>query len=74
MKRTIPIVLGLLVVSAGAFAQTKEETIERALAAAPRAMQEGATVIKWKDDFTYETLRKGTNRLVCYDQSGKPGE
>ena len=74
MKRTIPIVLGLLVVSAGAFAQTPAETIERALAAAPRAMQEGATVINWKPDFTYETLRKGTNRLVCYDMSGRPGE
>jgi hypothetical protein len=74
MKRTILIVLGLLVVSAGAFAQTKEETIERALAAAPRAMQEGATVVNWKPDFTYETLRKGTNRLVCYDMSGRPGE
>jgi hypothetical protein len=74
MKRMIPIVFSLLVVSASAFAQTPEETIERALAAAPRAMQEGATVIKWKPDFTYDTLRKGTNRLVCYDMSGQPGE
>jgi hypothetical protein len=73
MKRTILIVLGLVVVSAGAFAQTPEETIERALAAAPRAMHDGAAVIKWKPDFTYETLKKGTNRLVCYDQSGQPG-
>jgi hypothetical protein len=74
MKRTILIVLGLLVVSVGAFAQTPAETIEWALAAAPRAMQEAATVINWKADFTYETLRKGTNRLVCYDMSGRPGE
>jgi hypothetical protein len=74
MQRTIPIVFGLLAVSAGAFAQTPAETIERALAAAPRAMQEGAMVINWKPDFTYETLRKGTNRLVCYDMSGRPGE
>jgi hypothetical protein len=29
-------------------------------------------VIKWKPDFTYETLKKGTNRLVCYDRSGFP--
>ncbi len=27
---------------------------------------------QWKPDFTYETLRKGTNRLVCYDRSGFP--
>jgi hypothetical protein len=29
-------------------------------------------VIKWKPDFTYDTLRKGTNGLVCYDRSGMP--
>ena len=33
-----------------------------------------ATVIKWKPDFTYATLRKGTNRLVCYDRSGQPAQ
>ena len=74
MKRTIPIVLGVLAISIGAFAQTPEETIERALAAAPRQMKEGATVIKWKADSTYETLKKGTNRLACYDRSGEPGQ
>ena len=74
MKRIVVIVLGVLAVSTSAFAQTTEETIERALAAAPRQMKEGATVIKWKPDFTYETLKKGTNRLVCYDRSGQPGQ
>jgi len=43
------------------------------LAAAPRQMRDGATVIKWNGDYTYETLKKGTNRLVCYDRSGEPG-
>jgi len=57
-----------------AFAQTPAETIEKALLAAPRQLKEGATVIRWKADFTYETLRKGTNRLVCYDRSGQPGK
>ena len=75
MKRRVLMVLGLLVVSTSAFAQTPaEDPIERALAPAPRAMKEGATVIKWKPDFTYDTLRKGTNTLVCYDQSGWPNE
>src|SRR5882672_8281710 len=74
MKRIVVIVLGVLAVSTSAFEQTTEETIERALAAAPRQMKEGATVIKWKPDFTYETLKKGTNRLVCYDRSGQPGQ
>jgi len=74
MKRIFPIVLAVLAVLTTAFAQTPDETIERALAAAPRQMKEGATVIKWKPDFTYDTLKKGTNRLVCYDRSGEPGQ
>src|SRR3984957_18306451 len=73
MKITIPIALCLLTVSASAFAQTMAEITDRALAAAPRQMREGATVIKWNADYTYETLKKGTNRLVCYDRSGEPG-
>src|SRR5271166_4345463 len=73
MKRMLPMVLGVLAFATSAFAQTTEETIDRALAAAPRQMREGAAVIKWKADFTYETLKKGTNRLVCYDRSGEPG-
>jgi hypothetical protein len=36
-------------------------------------MREGATVIQFKADSTYDTLKKGTNRLVCYDRSGEPG-
>lgn len=73
MKRIIPIVFGVLAVAASAFAQTDADVIARALAAAPAQMKEGATVIKWKPDYTYDTLKKGTNRLVCYDRSGEPG-
>src|ERR1700721_1650768 len=53
------------------FAQASSEAIDKALLAAPPNLRDGATVIKWKADFTYETLRKGTNRLVCYDRSGQ---
>src|SRR5947207_673066 len=74
MRRNVLFVLGVLVMSTGAFAQTPEETIERALMAAPRQMKEGATVVKWKADNTYDTVKKGTNRLVCYDRSGEPGQ
>ena len=74
MTRMVPIVLGVLAVSTSAFAQTTAEIIERALAAAPRQMREGAAVIKWNPDYTYETLKKGTNRLFCYDRSGEPGQ
>ena len=48
--------------------------VDMALLAAPANLKDQATVIKWKADFTYDTLRKGTNRLVCYDRSGKPGQ
>ena len=35
--------------------------------AAPNAqLKAAATVIKWKSDFTYDTVRKGTNNLVCW--------
>src|SRR5437870_6085400 len=74
MTRKVLFVLGVLAVSTTAVAQTTEETIERALAAAPRQMKEGATVIKWKADNTYDTLKKGTNRVVCYDRSADPGQ
>jgi hypothetical protein len=74
MKRTLLVVLTILALSAGVFAQTATDEIEKALLPAPRNMKEGATVIKWKPDFTYETLRKGTNRMVCYDRSNQPGQ
>lgn len=80
MQRIVLAGLGVLAISAIALAQppaaspaASNDPIERALAAAPRNMKEGATVIKWKDDGTYDTLKKGTNKLVCYDRSGEPG-
>jgi hypothetical protein len=74
MKWTALMVAGVVILASGAFAQTKEETIDRALAAAPRQMKDAATVVKWNADFTYETLKKGTNRMVCYDRTGQPGQ
>lgn len=73
MRRILLVVLSVLAFSANVFAQTSAE-IEKALLAAPRQLQEEATVIKWNADFTYETLRSGTNRLACYDRSGQPGQ
>jgi hypothetical protein len=46
--------------------------VDMALLAAPANLKDQATVIKWKPDQTYTTLRKGTNKLVCYDRSGFP--
>jgi hypothetical protein len=70
MKRTILLLLGILALSGASSAQTPD--IDTPLHAAPMNLRQGATVIKWKPDFTYDTLRKGTNRLVCYDRSGQP--
>ena len=74
MKRFIALAIGVLALAPVTLAQTADEAIEKALLPAPRNMKEGATVIKWKADNTYDTLRKGTNRLVCYDRSGDPGQ
>lgn len=87
MKRIIPIVLVALAVSIGVLAQggrrgapppsplepgASQADVDKALIAATAALRDQATVIKWKSDFTYDTLRKGTNGLVCYDRSGFP--
>ncbi len=74
MKRIAPIVISLMGLAGGAFAQTVTDPIQKALLAAPaRAKKEEITVIKWKPDFTYETLQKGSGTMVCYDLSGFPG-
>src|SRR5437899_8516957 len=76
MKPISLFVLGVLAVAMSAPAQAQTtDPIKKALLAAPNAaMAKDATVIKWNSDFTYETLKKGTSRMVCYDLSGWPGE
>ena len=48
--------------------------LRRRWLAAPRQVKDATTVIKWKTDFTYDTLKKGTNRLVCYERPIQPGQ
>jgi hypothetical protein len=72
MKRTLPIVIGILAASASVFAQADQAAIDKALAAAPGNTKAAASVIKWKADYTYDTLKKGTGQMVCYDKSGMP--
>jgi hypothetical protein len=76
MRQIVLIVVGALGISSSGFAQAPApaDAIERALAPAPRQARDGAMVIKWKSDQTYDTLRPGTNRFVCYEQSGEPSE
>ena len=87
MKRVVAIAVGVLAVSASALAQegrgaaspplspgASQADVDKALLAAPPNLSGQATVVRWKADFTYDTLRKGTNRLVCYDRSGQLGQ
>jgi len=86
MKRIFVFVFGVVTLSASLLAQGRgapqpppplepgasQAEVDTALLAAPGQLAGQATVIKWKADHTYTTLRKGTNKLVCYDRSGLP--
>ena len=66
MKRTLLVVLMLTLVAVPALADTKngstsQNTFQRWRFTAPGG------------DITYETLKEGTNRLVCYDRSDERG-
>ena len=90
MKRIALIALCQLALATGAFAQqgrgaaapapalepgASQADVDKALLAAPAPLRDQATVIKWNPaNWTYATLRKGTNRLVCFDKSGLPGQ
>jgi hypothetical protein len=74
MKRTTLLAAGLLAFTTSGFAQAPAGNFDAALAAAPASMRDGAMIIKWKADGSYDTLRPGTSRLMCYDQAGDAGE
>jgi len=89
MKRIVTIAVIVLATSTSVWAQggrgapapppplepgASQADVDLALLAAPANLRNQATVVKWKPDLTYDTLRKGTNRLVCYDRSGQPGQ
>ena len=70
MKRIALLSLGVAAMCVGAFAQTPD--IDTPLLALPANLREGAGVVKWKPDHTYDTLKPAKNGLVCYDRSGFP--
>ena len=71
MIRNALVVAALLGSCTSALAQTPE--IDTPLLALPANLRQAAMVVKWNNtNYTYEVLRKGTNRLVCYDRSGQP--
>jgi len=72
MKRMALLVACAAAVSASAFAQAPMD-VDTVLLAAPAGLRAATTVIRWKADHaTYDTVKKGTNRLVCFDRSGFP--
>ena len=88
MKLIVFVALGVLTLSSSVLAQrgapappaplepgASQEEVDKAVLAAPANLRSQVTVIKWNPkDWTYTTLRKGTNRLVCFDSSGFPGQ
>ena len=73
MKRITLFALGIVAVSAVvAFAQAPAMDNATIVSALPANMRDGAGVIKWKPDYTYDTIKKSDNGLVCYDRSGFP--
>ena len=73
MTRSLLFALGAMTVAVSAYAQVNPD-VDKALLAAPGNQKEAAAVVKWKADGTYDTLKPGTNKLVCYDQSAQPTE
>jgi hypothetical protein len=88
MKRFAVCMAGVIAVSINVLAQrgapappqplepgASQADVDKALAAAPANLKNGAMVIKWASDRqSYTVLRKANegNRLVCYDRSGFP--
>jgi hypothetical protein len=88
MKRVVMLVVGILAFSAAAMAQMgrggmgqrgaeqpaadQPESIANPLLALPAGLRADAGVVKWKPDFTYDTLKESKNGLVCWDRSGFP--
>jgi hypothetical protein len=74
MKRNVLIgSVALIAFPAIAAAQSVDQKIARAVAAAPAALQAEATVIEFAPDASVVVLRQGTNGLLCWDSTGQHG-
>jgi hypothetical protein len=72
MKRFGLLMLGVMAIAGASSAQAPADKISTPLLAAPEKLRAEAGVIVWKSDYTYDTLKKSTNGIVCYDLSGRP--
>jgi hypothetical protein len=69
MKPFVFAMVAVLSMTASVHAQSPAEVIEQAVAKSPLRFSGQATLIKWKPDHTYDIIRQGDNKLVCYDRS-----
>ena len=69
MKSLLFTLVGILSIAASARAQSPAEAVEQAVGMSLNKVPGQATIIKWKPDYTYDVVRKGTNKLACYDRS-----
>ena len=69
MRQLLLVVVIVLSLGANAAGQTATQVIEQAIGASLAKYPGEATVITWNADYTYQTLKEGTNKLVCYDRS-----
>ncbi len=88
MRRTILFAITALLVAGSALAQrgappqaqplepgASQADVDKAVLAAPERLRTAAMVIQWSPaDWSYETLRGGSNSVVCFDKSGLPGQ
>lgn len=73
MKRIIVAALAAILTIPVSAAAQSSMAVEKALSALPARSREEASVIRWKADYTWETLKEGTSPMVCYDRSDEPG-
>jgi len=73
MKRILFFALAATLAPAALSAQTPQETIDRAVLAAPARLRADATVLDLKKDGTIGVLRQGKNGLICWNNTGRPG-
>ena len=73
MKRILllSVILAPMVFWPSVDVSAQASTIAKALAPLPARSQEGATVVSWNDDYTYEVLKEGSGQLVCYDRASE---
>ena len=75
MNLITPMLLGCAMIAPSlATAQSSAAMIERALLPLSERTAQGASVVTWNADQTWNTIKEGTNTWVCYDRSGEPNE